>query len=60
MKYLFGQEGVDINKYYREVSKIASSSYNNKFLIPKDAEYTNINGWIVSIKLPEELPCDLV
>lgn len=60
MKYLFGQEGVDINKYYREVSKIASSSYNNKFLIPKDTEYTNINGWIVSIKLPEELPCDLV
>lgn len=40
--------------------KIAISDCNNKCLIPKTNAYTNINGWIVSIKLPEELPCDLL
>lgn len=46
--------------YYREVSKINISNYNNKYFIPKDTDYTNINGWIVSIKLPKELSCNLL
>lgn len=40
--------------------KINSSDYNNKCFIPKYTDYTNINGWIVSIKLPKELPFDLL
>ena len=42
------------------MSQIASLNYNNKCLIPKDSAYTNISGWIISIKLPQELPCDLL
>ena len=40
--------------------EIDSSNYNNRYLIQKDNVYTNINGWRVSIKLPQELPCDLL
>ena len=35
-------------------------NYNKRCLIPKDCDYTDIDGWIVSIKLPQELPCDLL
>ena len=40
--------------------EIYISNYNNKCLTQKDKEYTNIDGWRVSIKLPQELPCDFL
>lgn len=40
------------------MSKINSS--NNNCLIPKDSSYTDINGWLVSIKLPKDICCNLL
>lgn len=40
--------------------EIYISNYNNKYLTQKDKSYTSINGWRVSIKLPQELPCDFL
>lgn len=37
-----------------------SSNYYKKCFIQKNTDFTNINGWIVSIKLPKELSCDVL
>lgn len=37
-----------------------TSPNNNKCLIPQNTDYTNIDGWRVSIKLPKELSCNLL